>query len=499
MGHHPTTSFPARTRASHRGAVEVRADAGLSPLDTMFLQVESDRTPMHMVSIAFFESQPLLDERCDLRIEDLRRLISSRLALIPKLRQIARPGTLVEAPPVWCDDPTFDITNHVTKRRLSAPGTDTELFELFAEVVSAPLTPGRPLWELTFVEGLANGQIALIEKLHHSMADGIAAAELAMVLLDLSPECPAQPTAAAWQPQDAAPFVVAAARDLWRLGEIGVRAGAWAGWTALHPLRRARMWTTKLDAAAGMLRAGPLAPPSTLNHQIGPERQIRLVRLQLEDVRAIAHARGGTVNDVVLTLVAQGLHEMVGRADGAHEEMFNALVPVGLATGATRGMANRVSALLVKLPVGSGDVEHTLAIVSSQTASQKEQHQELVADAALRVLEPLPRTALAAFGWLVQHQPFFNLIVTNVPGPSVPLYVLGAKMLEAFPMVPLIGNQGLGVAVLSYMDQLNLGILVDPTVCPDVDAFCDGIDEAFRALISRIGPREMGSLPDSLV
>ena len=474
----------------------MRSTAGLSPLDTVLLQVESDRTPMNMVSIAFFEAEPLLDERGDLRLEDLRQLIASRLELVPKLRQIARPGALIEAPPVWCDDHAFDIANHVTRRRLSAPGTEARLYELCAEVISTPLSQGRPLWELTFVEGLENGQIALIERLHHSMADGIAAAELAMVLLDLSPECSAKPPAARWQPDAPVPFVVDAARDLWRLGEVGVRLGAWAGWTALHPVRRAQMWASKLEGAAGILRSGPLAPQSVLNHQIGPERQIRLVRLRLGDVRAIAHARGGTVNDVVLTLVSHGLHEMVGRGDETHEEMFNALVPVGLATGPDRGMANRVSALLVKLPVGSGDVEHTLAIISSQTASQKHQHQELVADAALRVLEPLPRSALAALGWLVQHQPFFNLIVTNVPGPSVPLYVLGAKMLEAFPMVPLVGNQGLGVAVLSYMDQLNLGVLVDPTVCPDVDAFCDGIDEAFRALTSRIGPTGNGTIPD---
>ena len=476
--------------------VVVRPTAGLSPLDTMLLQVESDRTPMTMVSIAFFEALPLLDERGDLRIGDLRQLIASRLELVPKLRQIARPSALIEAPPVWSDDLAFDIANHVTRRRLSAPGTEAEFFELCAEVISTPLSQGRPLWELVFVEGLENGQMALIEKLHHSMADGIAASELAMVLLDLSPECPAQTPGARWQPHAPVPFVLDAARDLWRLGEVGVRLGAWAGWTALHPLRRARGWTTKLDAAAGIVRAGPLAPPSALNHQIGPVRQIRLVRLQLEDVRAIGHARGGTINDVILTLVTQGLHDMMDRGDDTHEEMFNALVPVGLATGPARGMANRVSALLVKLPVGSDDVERTFATISSQTASQKQQHQELVADAALRVLEPLPRSALAALGWLVQHQPFFNLIVTNVPGPSVPLYVLGAEMLEAFPMVPLVGNQGLGVAVLSYMNQLNLGVLVDPTVCPDVDAFCDGIDKASRALTSRIGPTGNGTIPD---
>ncbi len=460
----------------------MRPALGLSPLDAMFLQIESDRTPMHMVSIAFFEAGPLLDDRGELRIETLRRLISSRLELVPKLRQVARPGALIEAPPAWCDQPDFDIANHVTRRRLSTPGTDAQFLTLCAEVVSSPLTQGRPLWELTFVEGLENGQIALIEKLHHSMADGIAAAELAMVLLDVTPVSPVEPPGTVWQPDAPVPFVFEAARDLWRLGEIGVRLGAWAGWTALHPLRRARMWSTKLGAAAGMVHAGPLAPSSPLNHQIGTERQIRLARFPLEEVRSIAHARGGTVNDVVLTLVTQGLHRMVGRADRAQRETFNALVPVGLDAGPTRGMANKVSALLVKLPVGSGDAEDSLATICAQTRRQKEQHQELVADAALRILEPLPRTALSALGWLVEHQPFFNLIVTNVPGPSIPLYALGARMLEAFPLVPLVGNQALGVAALSYLDQLNLGMLVDPSVCPDVDAFCDGMDEAFREL-----------------
>lgn len=454
----------------------------LSPLDSIFLKVESDRTPMHMVSIAFFEAGPLLDERGALRIRGLRRLISSRLELIPKLRQVARPAALREAPPTWVDQPNFDIANHVTERRLPAPGTNEQLLTLCAEVVASPLDQGRPLWELTFVEGLESGHIALIEKLHHSMADGIAAAELALVLLDASAEYVIRPEAE-WQPDAPAPFVIDAARDLCRLGNIGVRLGAWAGWSALHPMQRAQLWSTKVGAVARMLRAGPLAPRSPLNQQIGAERQIRLVRLPLDYVREIAHERGGTVNDVVLTLVTYGLHKMDAGLSGWNHESMNALVPVGLAVGANRGMANQVSALLVKLPVGSGDVEHTFATIASQTRQQKQQHEELVADAGLRILEPLPQTALAGLSWLVEHQPFFNLIVTNVPGPSAPLYALGARMLQAFPLVPLVGNQGLGVAALSYQDQLNLGLLADPAVCPHLDSFCEGIDDAFCALV----------------
>ncbi len=455
----------------------------LSSLDSILFKAESDRTPMHMVSIAFFEAGPLLDERGRLRIEDLRRLISSRLVLIPKLRQVARPAALKEAPPSWADQPNFDIANHVTRRRLPAPGTDEQFLTLCAEVVSSPLNQDRPLWELTFVEGLENGRIALIEKLHHSMADGIAAAELALVLLDVSPEYAVNPSVTKWQPDAPVPFVVDAARDLWQLGEIGVRVSAWAAWSALHPLRRARQWSTKLGAAARLLSAGPLAPPSPLNQQIGAERRVRLVRLPLEDVRKIAHDRSGTVNDVVLTLVTHGLHKMVASSGWNHEETMNALVPVGLAAGPNRGIGNQVSALLIKLPVGSGDAEQTFVTISAQTRRQKQQHQELVADAGLRILEPLPQTALTALSWLVEHQPFFNLIVTNVPGPNVQLYALGARMLQAFPLVPLVGNQGLGVAALSYLDQLNLGLLADPAVCPDLDSFCEGIDEAFRGLV----------------
>jgi diacylglycerol O-acyltransferase len=395
-------------------------DQSLSPLDAAFLYVESDRTPMHMATVALFEAGPLEDGNGKVRIEELRRLISSRLDLVPKLRQKAHPGLMHEAPPVWMDDPTFDISQHVRCCRLPEPGTEQELGRLCGEMLAAPLDRSRPLWELIFVDGLSGHRIALVEKLHHSMADGLAAAELATVLLDLSPRT--------------------------------------------------------------------IAPRSPLNAQIGPTRQLHFVRLGLDQVRDVAHFNNATINDAVLTIVAGGLHELLERrGDLTADSELQALVPVGLENKKGRGLANKVSAYFVRLPVGVEDPVSVLREVSLDTKRNKARHQELAAGIFLQLLEPLPQSLLARGAGLIQHQPFFNLIVTNVPGPTIPLYVLGAKLLEAFPIVPLAGNQGLGVAALSYEGQLNLGVFSDPTICPDIEAFRYGARSTFRDLVESCG------------
>ena len=171
-----------------------------------------------------------------------------------------------------------------------------------------------------------------------------------------------------------------------------------------------------------------------------------------------------------------------GDLEGTPE--LQALVPVGLAVGAGRQIGNAVSAFFVRLPVHEADAADALVSIASTTAAHKRQHQELVPALALRLLSPLPQAALSLSSWFLRHQPFFNLIVTNVPGPDVPLYALGARMLEAFPIVPLVGNQGLGIAALSYADSLNLGVFSDPEVCPDVQVFCDAAAATLRRLAS---------------
>ncbi len=457
----------------------------LSPLESAFLHVESERTPMHMASIAIFEAGPLTDERGRLRIDDLRRLISSRLDLVPKLRQTARPGLLHEAPPVWEDDPDFDITEHVRLRGLPQPGTDGELSRLCGEILAAPLDRDRPLWELIFIEGLSDQRVALVEKLHHSMADGIAAAELATVLLDLSPDPPPVDQPGRWVPASSPSIALGAARDLLRLGDLSLRVAAWGGWTLIHPLRRSKQWIRLGQAIGTLVRPRLIAPRSSLNASIGPSRQVHFVRMSLSQARDVAHGNDATINDVVLTIVAGGLHELLAcRGEITASSELQALVPVGLDPGQGRGLANKVSALFVRLPVGLNDPIALLRAVSSDTRRDKADHQELAAGLFLRLLEPVPQTLLATGAGFVQHQPFFNLIVTNVPGPAVPLYVLGAKLLEVFPIVPLAGNQGLGVAAFSYEGRLNLGILSDPSVCPDIDAFCRGARSTMRDLVA---------------
>ena len=463
-----------------------RAEA-LTPLDASFLHVESERTPMHMVSIGIFEGPPLHDADGTLRIHDIRGLIASRLELVPKLRQRAATGLLGEAPPAWVDDPDFDIAEHVRVQRLRPPGTEVELRHLCAELIAIPLERTRPLWELIFVEGLTGGRVALVEKLHHSMADGLAASELATVLLDLSP-VPPQPGKGAppWAPAIRPPAWRSAADDLIRLGTIPARVAKLYGRSVLHPVRTMGQLGDLGRALATLLTPKIFAPRSSLNAQITDARSVEFVRMPFREVRHVADTFNVTINDVLLAIVAGGLHDLFkSRGELSGNSELQALVPVGLVNAEGRGLANDVSALFVRLPIGTDDPVTLLRAVSAEVGEDKRRHQALAAITVLRLLEPLPQGVLAVAAEIVQHQRFFNLIVTNVPGPPVPLYALGSKLLEAFPIVPLAGNQSLAVAALSYEGQLNLGVLSDPVACPDVEVFCAGVLANFQSLLVR--------------
>ena len=210
------------------------------------------------------------------------------------------------------------------------------------------------------------------------------------------------------------------------------------------------------------------------------------VRLSLEDVQEVGRSFDGTINDVLLTLVAGGLRALLGsRGELTERSELQVLVPVGLVDAEGRDLGNSVSAMFVRLPIGLDDAVEVLKAVMAEVGEDKRRHQALAAASFLRFLEPFPQEILARGVGILHYQPFFNLIVTNVPGPPVPLYALGARLLEAFPILPLVGNQSLAVAALSYDGQLNMGVLSDPATCPDAQVFCAGVQACHEALVER--------------
>lgn len=467
-------------------------DTSLSVLDTAFLFLEDEGMPMHLASIGIFEGGQLVDGSGALRLDEIRDLVSYRLQFAPRLRQRTHPGLWHQAPPAWEDDKSFDIRNHVWEWRLPAPGDEEQLRESCGDLLSQPLDRSRPLWELVFVTGMSGGRVALVQKLHHSMADGLSTAELATVLLDLTAEPGAPHPEYHWVPSQVPTADERAFHDLSRLTEMAFRMPAWIGWSIAHPIRRAHSIQRLGKALFPMVPTGLFTLPLSLNRQIGPGRAVQFIRADLDEVHAFAHAHGVTVNDVVLTAVAGGMRAILSeRGELGPGRKVQVVVPVGLDRGANRISGNRVSAFFVPLPVCEEDPERALTTVSSTTRKQKQQHREDVPIVALRLLDPTPQGVLAAVAHLLRHQPVFNLIVTNVPGPPSPLYLMGARMLEAFPIVPLLGNQGLSVAVLSYDGQLTLGVYSNPDVVPDIAVFCDGVS----ATLARLGGRSVPSTP----
>ncbi len=440
-----------------------------------------------MASVGIFDGRHLYDGQGKFRIADIRRLIASRLILAPKLRQRPSPSPLGQAPPTWLDYPHFDIEEHVRACRLPSPATEVELRQLCADLMSVPLDRARPLWDLTFVEGLGESRVALVERLHHSMADGLAAAELATVLFDLSPESPPyDEPVASWGPSPRVPAWRAATEDLLRLGAIPVRAAKWYIETFVHPIRRTGELADLARAFGTIVTPRIVAPKSSLNGPITAARAVDFVRLPLEGVHEVAHSFDSTINDVLLTLVAGGMHALLkNRGELTETSEIQVLVPVGLINAEGRDLGNSVSALFVRLPVGLDDALDVLKAVSAEVGEDKRHHQALAAASFLRFLEPVPQDILAKGAGIMHYQPFFNLIVTNVPGPPVPLYALGARLVEAFPILPLAGNQSLAVAALSYEGQLNLGVLSDPVTCPDAQVFCAGVQTCHESLVAR--------------
>jgi WS/DGAT/MGAT family acyltransferase len=452
----------------------------LTAQDASFLHLETDHTPMHVGSVATFEGRPFFDESGRFRIEEARELIAGRLNLVPRFRKKLMEVPLQLGRPIWVDDPHFDLSYHVRLTALPQPGTEEQLKTLMNRIQAQILDRRRPLWELWFVEGLEGDRVAIIQKTHHALVDGISGVDVATVLLDFEPDVArtdAEPWIPASVPTPAELLAKTLAERATEPAEIArsVRAALRGPRQALGTLR---------ETVGSLASSASMAPRAPFNVKIGPHRRFEVARTDLDRIKAIRAAHTGTVNDVVLAVVAGGLRRFLEhRGEDVDGLTLRTMCPVSVRDDAERmKFGNRVSAIFADLPVGIADPVERLHAVSEQMKGLKESKQAVAAERLMGLAEYAPPTILSLAARAVSRQRNVNLIVTNVPGPQVPLYCMGARMLEAFPYVGIVDNLALVVAVLSYDGQVGFGLTSDRDVLPDLHVLAEGIEKSVAEL-----------------
>jgi diacylglycerol O-acyltransferase / wax synthase len=440
----------------------------LTPLDASFLHLEDGRTHMHVGAVLVFEEPPPdYDEFVD--------YVEARLHLVPRYRQKLAEVPLAQARPRWIDDERFDIRYHVRATALPAPGGEHELQTLAARIFSRPLSRARPLWEMWLVEGLEGERSAVISKTHHSVVDGISGVDVLSALFAAEDEEGGRP----WRPRrEPAPIEL--------LGEAlyeRVTAPAELLRFARSLVRGPRRALARVVGLGAMARAGlGPAPRSPYNVQIGPDRRLAWVRTPLEDIKAIKNARGGTVNDVVLTVVTRALRRHLGRR-GEDLDELRAFVPVSVRADEQRGaLGNEVAGMLVTLPIGCEEPISCLRQIADQTAEVKSSGQALGAEVLTGLAGFVPPTLLDQAARLTARQRFLNLVVTNVPGPQHPLYMGDKELDHMVPLVPIGPNVALAVAVLSYNGGICLELTGDFDALPDLDDLAGDLTAAIEEL-----------------
>lgn len=466
----------------------------LTALDNLFLVFESPTTPMHVGSAAVFETADLCTPGGGVDIDRIRQYTASRLHLIPRYRQrLARVP--LEQRNVWVDDPHLDLDYHIPHTSLPKPGDEAQLKQLAANIFAQPLDLTRPLWETWVVEGLEDGRFALLFKVHHCMVDGVSGADLLAVLLTPSPH-PSITPGPRWIPR-AIPQGAELLRD--QLAERIKLPVSLAAHVLRHPLAAASEIGTAL-AAVGESLAPTLrsASPTPFNQPIGAHRRFDWAVMDLAAIRDVKNAVDGTVNDVVLASVA-GAVRMFLRRRGVDVSgiTFRVFVPVSLRSISEHGaLGNRVASWIVDLPLGERDPRQRLLQIRDTTRQLKQSHQARGAEVLTELAEWTSGSLVGMLMRLAAQTTLpFNLVVTNVPGPPGPLYLLGSRMQAVYPLVPLFVNFGMGVALFSHAGRLFWGFNADRDVMPDLAVFVEMLDRAFGELYARVAvpPPRLGS------
>ena len=389
---------------------------------------------------------------------------------------------------MWVDDQDFDVDFHLRRAALPSPGGKRELAEFVQRVHSRPLDRSKPLWEMYSIEGLEDGYTAILFKSHHAMTDGLSGIDIATVLVDFEPE-PATVTRQPWTPE-APPSQLDLLTDSVR-DAVAHPVGSLLDGVGRVTSAPKQVWDQILAVAggAGEMLARGAAPASPLNRPVGPNRRLALAEFPLAEAKAVKDALGGTVNDVVLAAVAGALRRWYRhRGLDPTGVSLRAMVPVSTRQGADQtALGNQVSMFFVDLPIGIDDAADRLSRVREVTGELKSSHQAMAATAIMGSAQWAPATLHALAARLVARQRFANLVVSNVPGPQVPLYIGGARLVAAYPVMPLAPKVGLSVAVTSLAGTLAFGFTGDWDTVPDVEVLAGGLDESIEELTKAAG------------
>ncbi|HLT15914.1 MAG TPA: wax ester/triacylglycerol synthase family O-acyltransferase [Acidimicrobiales bacterium] len=462
----------------------------LTGLDAAFLALETPRSPMHVGSLAVFDPSTA---EVPWSLERIIEVFSTRLHLAPPFRRRLVPVAFGLHHPVWIEDPDFDIRNHIRGATVPAPGGPDEVAAVVSDLVARPLDQRRPLWEVWVLDGLEHGNVALVSKVHHAAIDGTSGNELQVAVLDLSPEIEVHEPEEPWEPEPVpteAELLAYAAASLARQPVRVVKALRRTTQAALDVRRMGQ------TSSAATLPAAPFtAPRTSFNAALTPRRSFAYTSLDLRQVKAIRQATACTVNDVVLAICGGALRRYLAARGEVPEAPLVAMVPISVRTADEQGaLGNKVSPTFVPLATDVDDPCERLRVIHEVMDEAKAQHEVIGADTLQEWTE---FAAPALLGRAVRlytrahladaHRPVFNVTISNVPGPGFPLYSAGARMLAAYPIGPIFDGGGLNMTVMSYLDQLDVGLLACPDLVDDVWEVADHLHAELARLVEDFG------------
>jgi diacylglycerol O-acyltransferase len=451
----------------------------LSGQDVSFLFFETANTPMNVGGVSVFDGGTLVRADGAVDVDRIKAYIAAQLHKVPRYRHRLAYIPL-ENQPVWVDDERFDLDYHVRHVALPRPGNDEQVKRLAADILSRPLDRSRPLWESWIVEGVPDGRFAFVTKAHHCMVDGISGVDLSAVMMSTAPRTTFA-GARRWRPRRPRSGVEMLRDDVLARVRLPFSSPARA---PSRDILRSDIGQ-RLTAVWQTLQTGLRSAANTpLNRPLSPHRRFDWLQTDLGRIKEVKNRLGGTVNDVVLATVAGALRRFLRRRNVPLSRLdFRVAVPVNVRSAQDlHTLGNRTSVWLTSLPVSERDPRRRLAQICATTASLKRSGGAAGTDVLMRLADWAGPVGVALGVRMAERMTPYNLIVTNVPGPQFSLYMLDARLLHAYPLVPLFENQGLGVALFSYDGQLCWGLNADRDLVPDLQGLVGDIEESFAEL-----------------